>query len=131
MSVMYIRPTGDVSTKWIPSSGSDNFAMVDEETSDGLTTYVAADIGAGYKDYYSHSDTFPYGATINSVTFELITWFLIAFSLSCNFFSNTSLSSYNRSTPLYINPLSCNRVSPHMILIVSVLLWKIIISPAV
>lgn len=66
-----IVPTGDVSTAGTPSTGSDNFAMVDELPSDGDATHVEFAAVAD-KDLYSHgsslpADTVPIGVKVTSI----------------------------------------------------------------
>jgi hypothetical protein len=66
-----IAPTSDVSVDGVPSSGSDNYAMVDEFPNDGDTTYVEL-AAPGDKDIYGHSttlpvDTKPIGVLVRSV----------------------------------------------------------------
>ena len=58
-SVVVTRyPTSDTLKNWTPLSGTDNYAMVDEVTEDGDTTYVSnATIGA--QDYYLSNNAIP------------------------------------------------------------------------
>ena len=53
-----IVPTSDITTDGTPSTGSDNFAMVDEIPNDGDTTHVEF-ATTGDADLYGHSSTLP------------------------------------------------------------------------
>lgn len=52
--IVRMYPTVDDSVQWTPASGMDNYAMVDEQYSDGGTTEVSVDGNGqqGYKDLY-------------------------------------------------------------------------------
>jgi hypothetical protein len=53
--VSSIRPTSDDTSDWTPSTGTDNYAMVDEVISDDDTTYVATST-SGHYDIYGYGD---------------------------------------------------------------------------
>jgi hypothetical protein len=57
-----IVPTSDIATDGTPSTGSDNFAMVDENPNDGDTTHVEL-ATTGDADLYAHSSTLPADTT--------------------------------------------------------------------
>lgn len=62
-----LRPTADTAQKdFTASTGSDNYAMVDETTGDGDTTYVESDT-VGHKDLYAMADLSETPTTIDCV----------------------------------------------------------------
>ena len=50
-----LKPTSDVTSDFTPSTGSDNYAMVDDDAEDGDTTYVESST-VGHKDLYGYED---------------------------------------------------------------------------
>jgi len=66
-----IKPESDDSVQWTPSTGADNYAMVDEVGSDGDTTYVETTT-AGYKDFYEFEDLPGTVTTINGVSVVVV-----------------------------------------------------------
>ena len=65
-----LLPESDYSVQWSPSTGSDNYAMIDEVGSDGDTTYVETTT-AGHKDLYEFEDLPATVTTINAVSVVL------------------------------------------------------------
>lgn len=62
-----LSPTSDTATSdFTPSEGVDNYAMVDDTTQDGDTTYVSSST-TGHKDYYNYADV-DTGYTVKGVT---------------------------------------------------------------
>lgn len=57
-----IVPTSDITTNGTPSSGSDNFAMVDDVPNDGDATYVEL-AAPNDADLYGHTSSIPSGTT--------------------------------------------------------------------
>lgn len=53
--VFPLRPTADIEQGFTPSTGSDNYAMVDEAQADGDATYVSG-LGSGTRDLYVLED---------------------------------------------------------------------------
>ena len=58
-----IRPTADVTQEWTRSAGADNFALVDEDSSDSATTYVETSVAAT-DDLYTMGDLSGAPATV-------------------------------------------------------------------
>ncbi|MGE3986115.1 MAG: hypothetical protein AB7G38_18240 [Dehalococcoidia bacterium] len=68
MPTTTLRPVGDGSViQWTPSTGGDNYAMVDEASADDLTTYVSLTDAAAKTDAYTHGAGVPSNATSISV----------------------------------------------------------------
>jgi hypothetical protein len=64
--VITLVPDGDTGKDWSPSSGEDNYAMVDEEQVDGDTSYVASST-PGDLDFYTIGDLGVTPETIHAV----------------------------------------------------------------
>lgn len=66
LTVTKVLPTGDTAdADFTPSAGTDHYALVDDATHDGDSTYVESST-VGHKDRYTHSTT-PSGVTIRAV----------------------------------------------------------------
>jgi hypothetical protein len=66
-----LRPTADGNdNNWTPSSGSDNYAMVDETSADGDTTYNTAPTGSDDDDMYAFGNISGL-TTIDKITFHI------------------------------------------------------------
>lgn len=71
MPVSVIIPTADTQSDWTPSSGGDNFAMVDEDTHDDGSTYNETST-QNNRDLFTGADlSIPSDATINEVRMHL------------------------------------------------------------
>jgi len=66
-----IKPESDDSVQWTPSTGVDNYAMVDDDAQDGDSTYVETTT-AGHKDIYEFEDVPGTVTTINAVSLVLV-----------------------------------------------------------
>jgi len=66
-----IKPESDDSVQWTPSTGADNYAMVDDDAQDGDSTYVETTT-AGHKDIYEFEDVPGTVTTINAVSLVLV-----------------------------------------------------------
>jgi len=66
-----IKPESDDSVQWTPSTGVDNYAMVDDDAQDGDSTYVETTT-AGRKDIYEFEDVPGTVTTINAVSLVLV-----------------------------------------------------------
>jgi hypothetical protein len=55
MTDLIIRPNGDDTAGWIPSTGIDNYAMVDESSADDNSTYVYGESGSDLYDLENHT----------------------------------------------------------------------------
>lgn len=77
MSILILRPNGDdpiFNQEWTPTGETENFACVDEPTSDGDTTYVYTNSSYS-SDRYTLEDTpseITEDTTINSITVHLV-----------------------------------------------------------
>jgi hypothetical protein len=58
VQVVTLRPTADSAVAWTPSAGIDNYALVDEEFTDGDTTYVSTATTTN-KDLYDFGNLDP------------------------------------------------------------------------
>lgn len=63
---VFCKPSADDSVQFTPSTGSDNYALVDDTGQDGDTTYVESST-VGHKDIYEFEDI-PSGKTIVAAT---------------------------------------------------------------
>lgn len=61
-----IKPASDFSVQFTPSTGTDNYAMVDDTEQDGDTTYVESDT-VGHVDTYEYEDV-PSGYQVKAVS---------------------------------------------------------------
>jgi len=68
MAELILRPSSDVSTDLSRNTGSDNYALVDDTTSDGDTTYVYQSGVTNLVDKYNTSGRDGETGTINSIT---------------------------------------------------------------
>lgn len=68
-NIVALVPNGDASVQWTPSTGADNYAMVDEVPADNDTTYVESSTN-GHKDYYDLTDFDGAGKTIRRIWVE-------------------------------------------------------------